>query len=254
MINGVENEYEFVLLLNTKKIEELDINTQEMIYSIFNNVSALQTIKAWRNHYKQKTDVMIKIGNTIKGISIKKGSRNSVHVEPIGEFVKFLRKNKIPEAIIKKYLEYHYADGSIDGSGKNRINSFEYRYNHMENINLINKYLNNKHIIKKAIERFVLKGTNSIYEIDAICIGEANDYLWMTKKQIKEILENNSNLDSSGIHISSLFIQPQTRNLNYNRLYESKRHCVQIKWYSIFDDIMQYKYDKCINDIKSNNI
>lgn len=254
MINGTENEYEFVLLLNNKKIEELDINTQEMIYSIFNNIGDNQIIKAWRNHYKQKTDVMIKIGNAIKGISIKKGSRNSVHVEPISEFIKFLRENKIPATIIKKYLEYHYADGSIDGNGKNRISSFEYRYNHMEDIDIINKYFNSEHIIKDAIERFVLKGTNSIYEIDALCIGEANDYLWITKNQIKEILENNSNLDSSGPHISSLFVQPQTRNLNYNRLYETKRYCVQIKWYSIFDDIMQYKYDKSIKDMKSDNM
>lgn len=252
MIDGFRNEYEFVLLLNNKKIKELDINTQEMIYSIFNNISDNQVIKAWRNHYKQKTDVMIKIGNAIKGISIKKGSRNSVHVEPIGEFIKFLKENEIPTKIIEKYLEYHYADGTIDRKGKNRINSFKYRYNHMEDIDLINKYFNNESLIKNAIERFVLKGTNSIYEIDALCIGEVNDYLWITKNQIKEILENNSNSESSGPHIGSLFVQPQTRNLNYNRLYESKRHCVQIKWYSIFDDIMQYKYDKSIKNMKSN--
>lgn len=76
MIDGKQNEYEFVLLLNNKKVCELDINTQEMIHSIFNNIDDNQMIKAWKNHWKQKTDVMIKIGKIIKGISIKKGSRN----------------------------------------------------------------------------------------------------------------------------------------------------------------------------------
>lgn len=250
MKNGIENEYEFVLLLNNKKIYELDINTQEMINSIFNNIDNNETIKSWRNHLKQKTDVMIKIGNVIKGLSIKKGSRNSVHVEPLSSFVEFLKENNIPEIIIEKYKLYHYADGSLDGKGRNRISSYEYKCYHIEDIELINKYFNNKNLIQNAIERFVLKGTNSKYEIDALCIGEASDYLWITKNQIKKILENNVNLESSGPHISGLFIQPQTRNLNYNNLYESRRHCVQIKWYSLFDDIIQYKYEKNIIDTK----
>lgn len=250
-MDGFDNEYGFVMLLNNKRINELDLNTQEMIYSIFNNVNEKEIIKAWRNHMKQKTDVMIKIRNIIKGISIKKGSRNSVHVEPLSTFIKFLRENKVPEAIIKKYVQYHYADGTITGNGIKRISSYEYKYNNINDIDLINKYFNENKLIKKSIERFVLKGTNSLYEVDAICIGEPNDYLWINKKQIKEILENNSSLESSGPHISSLFVQPQTRNLNYNRLYETKRHCVQIKWYSLFDDIIQYKYDKCM---KHNNI
>ena len=71
-MDGFDNEYGFVMLLNNKRINELDLNTQEMIYSIFNNVNEKEIIKAWRNHMKQKTDVMIKIRNIIKGISIKK--------------------------------------------------------------------------------------------------------------------------------------------------------------------------------------
>lgn len=249
MCDGLNNEYDFVLLLNNKKVKELDINTQEMICSIFNNINESEKIKAWKNHYKQKTDIMIKIGNAIKGISIKKGSRNSVHVEPLSTFVKFLKENNIPSEIIEKYIKYHYADGTLTGTGMKRLSSYEYKYENMNDIEYINKYFNNEQIITKAIERFVLKGTNSIFEIDALCIGEANDYLWITKKEIKNILEKKVYFESTGPHISSLFIQPQTRNLNYNKLYECKRHCVQIKWYSIFDDIMQYKYEKAMNNI-----
>ena len=34
--------------------------------------------------------------------------------------------------------------------------------------------------------------------------------------------------------------QPKNRCLNYNPLYEKDRYCVQIKWYNIFDDIIEY--------------
>lgn len=150
----------------------------------------------------------------------------------------------MPKSIIDTYVEYHYADGTKTGTGKERMSSYEFKFKNMNKIEIINKYFNKKIIAQKAIERFLLKGTNSLYEIDAICVGEPNNYLWITKNEIKEILENNLNIESTGIHISSLFIQPQTRNLNYNKLYEAERHCVQIKWYSLFDDIIKYKYEK----------
>ena len=241
MINGIENEFEFVKILNNKKVEELDINTYEMITTIFNDISNKEIIKAWRNHYKQKSDVMIKIGKVIKGISIKKGSRNSVHVEPISTFVDFLKENDIPLKVINKYLKYHYGDGTIKGNGKIRMSSYEYKYKNISDIELINKYFNKENIVEKAIERFILKGTNSNYEIDALCYGTANDYLWITNKEIKDYLQKNIIMDSTGPHVSSLFIQPQTRNLNYNKLYESKRYCIQVKWYSLFDDIINIK-------------
>ena len=33
--------------------------------------------------------------------------------------------------------------------------------------------------------------------------------------------------------------QPKNRCLNYNTKYEKDRFCIQIKWYSIFDDIIE---------------
>ena len=129
-INGFANEYNFVLELNNKKVGELNILLRELIYSIYNNINDDMIIKAWRNHYKQKSDIIIKIGNAIKGISIKMGTRNSVHAEPINKFISFLRNNKIDEMVIEEYKKYHYADGTIDGSGINRQSKEEYSKNH----------------------------------------------------------------------------------------------------------------------------
>ena len=50
------------------------------------------------------------------------------------------------------------------------------------------------------------------------------------------------NLKSSGVHFGPLFCGPMTRNLNNNPKYESKRFCIQIKWYSLHDDIIKYLY------------
>ena len=41
------------------------------------------------------------------------------------------------------------------------------------------------------------------------------------------------------------------RNLNYNPKYEKKRFCVQIKWYSIYDDIMEIKNRNVLDNIEN---
>ena len=246
MNNGKQNEFDFVLMLNGKKVKELDPNSYDMIHAIFNNIDDESTIKAWKNHFKQKTDVMIKIDDIIKGISIKIGSRNSVHVEPLSSFIKFLENNGVPENIISEYLYYHFADGTFDGKGKKRISSEEYKMSHQKEIDMLNLFFNNEKLVDNAIDRFVITGTNSKFSIDAICSGTPDDYLWITKNDIISILKYKMKEYSTGVHISSLFCQPQARNLNYNSLYEKKRFCVQIKWYSLFDDIILNMYMKSI--------
>ncbi len=90
-INGLDNEFAFVLELNNKTIKELNPLCRDLIEAIFPNENENSIIKCWRNHLKQKSDILIKINNKIKGISIKKGIKNSVHVEPISQFISFLR-------------------------------------------------------------------------------------------------------------------------------------------------------------------
>ena len=59
------------------------------------------------------------------------------------------------------------------------------------------------------------------------------------------------NIYSTGVHFVNLFCHPMTRNLNYNPKYEKKRFCVQIKWYSIFDDIMEIKNRNVLDNIEN---
>ena len=62
------------------------------------------------------------------------------------------------------------------------------------------------------------------------------------------IILSKRNSYSTSAHISSLVIQPQNRCLNYNSKYEKERFCVQIKWYSLFDDIMENLYVKSLKN------
>ena len=237
-INGYDNEFNFIKYLNGKRISELNPMFYDFIIAIFSNVNENDKILCWKNKYRQKADIFIMINGITKGVSIKKGSRNSVHVEPISEFIHFLIINGIQRDCIIKYLKYHYADGTTNGKGLKRISVSEYKKYNESDIIEINKAFNNEKLINAAIERFITKGIFSKYEIAAIIDGEVDDFLWITTSDIKKIINSKTIFYSSAVHIGPLFCQPKNRCLNHNPIYEKDRFCVQIKWYSLFDDII----------------
>jgi len=243
-ITGIENEIEFVKYLNGKRVSEVHPIFQELFQNLFPNISNLDTISAWKNPSPQKTDIYIKIKRNLKRISIKKGIKNSVHVEPISEFIHFLIKNHVNKKVIDAYLKYHYADGTNNGTGKKRLSVAEYKIGHEKEIAMINDTFNKKILLEKITERFVLLGRNDTHMVDAIIYGVVNDFMWITKEEIKSNIERQGNIESSAVHFGPLFVQPLARCLNYNPTYEYGRYCVQLKWYNISDDIIKVMLER----------
>lgn len=209
-------------------------------------------IKCWRNHLPQKSDIIIKIRNIIKGVSIKKGMKNSVHVDSITEFIHFLIENGVQRDIVIKYLKYQYGDGSTNGKGNKRLSALEYKSLFQYDIDLINKVFNNEDLLKKAVNRFVIRGNNSSYDINALIYGEVDDFLFLTPDEIIDIVLSKKDIYSTAVHFGPLICQPKSRCLNYNPLYEKDRFCVQIKWYSLNDDIIEFMNNVVINRVKNN--
>lgn len=252
-ITGKNNEYKFVEYLNGKSIEELNPMFYSLIKKLYPVELETARIKCWLNHLNQKSDIFIKINGIMRGISIKKGMKNSVHVERISDFVHFLIENKNSREIVMEYLKYHYADGTINGTGEKRLSAEEYKKSNQEIIDRINKELNNDQILSKAIERFIIKGNNSQYYIAAIICGEVDDFIWITREDIRNIILSKKDKYSTAIHFGTMICQPKNRCLNYNSSYEKERFCVQIKWYSLFDDIIENMNNSVVRDVFNDN-
>lgn len=170
-ITGYKNENEFVNYLNKKKVSEINPMFKEFLETLFGALNDEEQIHAWNNYEKQKADIYIKINNKRKGINIKKGIKNSVHTEHINTFIKFLKENHFDQEMIIEFLKYHYADGTIDGTGENRMTVAEYKEKYQQEIDLINKQFNNKDFIIKVILKFILVGNIPIESIDCIVYG-----------------------------------------------------------------------------------
>ena len=153
----------------------------------------------------------------------------------------------MPRNLVIEFLKYHYADGSTNGKGKNRLPVDEYKKLYQSNIDMINTFLNQDIVLENAITRFIIKGRNSKEKIDAIVYGIPGDFIWIKKEDIYKILLKKKNEHSTSIHFSSLTYQPLDRCLNRNPKYEKCRYISQIKWYNISDDIIENMNDIVMN-------
>lgn len=215
---------------------------------LYGNINPKENIVCCKNDKPQKFDILIKIGNTTKRISLKKGFKNSVHSEPISEFVHFLIQNGLPKQQVIEFLKYHYADGSTNGKGNIRLPIEEYKKSHQKDIDKINEFINKDNILKKSIKRFITSGRNSHYEIDAIIYGIVKDFIWIKKEDIYKLILSKKNIYNTSIHFGPLVYQPMNRNIINNEKYESKRYVSQIKWYNIVDDIIEYTNNSIIKN------
>lgn len=246
-LNGFQNEINITNYMNGKQIKSLDPNFRNLIFKLYGDINKDYFIHSKVDYEKKKYDLIVEINGVIKRISIKMGINNSVHVEGISSFIHFLIDSGVDRDAVIEYLKYHYADGTTNGTGRVRLSTEEYKKDNQDKIDYINSKINNPYVLERAINRFVLQGKNSNIQIDAILYGTETDFLFLTKEEVKKIIMNKKNMYSTGVHFGQLFCQPMTRCLNYNPKYEKKRYCVQIKWYSLFDDIMECMNNNVLN-------
>jgi len=242
---GYQNEEDFVNLFNGKYLSELDSNSQKFVKELFGEMmDDEERIKSWKNKVNQKADIFIKYKNLIRRISLKCGNSNSIHQEQIQDFKLYLEKLGIPYNVISKYTSYHYGyqrteDGELDFSKS--LNSKEYKVLYQNEIDVFNKSVNRTRIIIDMIDRFIIRGRNSDYDIDALICGTIDDYVWLMKYDIYDLFLSNRCLDYTSPHIACMTIGPKKRNLERNSKNAKDRYIVCIRWNFIKETIINFK-------------
>lgn len=251
---GYQNEYDFVLLFNDKYFSELDSNSQNFLKELFKEaIGNEEKIKSWKNRINQKTDIFIKYKNHIKNISLKCGNSNSMHHEAIEDFRRYLEHFQIPYKTIDKYASYHYGyardkDGKIDFS--KRLSSEEYKKDYQSEIDEFNEAINKTRIIVDMVDRFIIRGRNSDYDVDALVCGTINDYIWILKYDLYDLVLSKRCIDFTSPHAACMTIGPKKRNLNGDSNNLKERYIVCIRWNFLREDIINFKKTKLNNNTK----
>ncbi len=232
--SGFENEDRIIEALNGKTFESLTPNLQELIKSSFSNYNSV--IVAVKQAGQNKSDLKISIGNESHTYSIKKGTGNSIHQEPIEPFLEFLAQNYGIEEEMKNNLRlFIWGDGTLDGKGKisDRLSApqFKKRYPHI--IDSIQNFFNS--IKEPLIKRFLIEGVQSNSSAEFVYYGTAQSGVCCKSDKIVDWIANNRS--RGAISIGKLTFQAWNRNINGGDKSEKKRGVIQLKWGSIKDDI-----------------
>ncbi|MBO5529776.1 MAG: hypothetical protein J5970_00040 [Bacilli bacterium] len=241
---GYQNEYDFIELFNNKYLYELDQNSQNFLKDIFENeIDCDEKIISWKNRMVQKTDIFIKYKNIIKNISLKCGNSNSIHHESIQDFKEYLKKINIPFKLIEIYTNYHYGykkneNGITDFS--KILSSEEYKKIYQNDINKFNCFINKTRIIIDMIDRFIIKGRNSDYDVDVLLCGTTKDYVWIKKYDLYDLILSKRQIEYNSPHSACLTIGPKKRCIDSNKNIKD-RYIVCIRWNFIKENIIEFK-------------
>lgn len=242
---GYQNELDFVKYFNNKYIENLDENSKKFIADLFDNmISNDEPLKSWKNKMNQKADFFIKYKNYVKCISLKCGNGNSIHHEQIQDFRRYLESLRIPYKVIEYYVSYHYGYLTAENGKKDFtkvLSAKEYKKLYQDQLDIFNSYLNKTKIIIDMIDRFIIRGKNSDYDIDALISGTINNYTWIKIYDIYDLILSLRNKKYPYVHCACMTIGPQKRNIYGTSLNRKDRYMVCIRWNFIREEIEKYR-------------
>lgn len=236
--SGFKNENTLIESLNNKKVRDLNENLKKFIYFLFENIDDNDQVFACEGKKGQKPDMVVKVKDITKNISIKIGNGNSVHQENISLFTNFLNSIGISQELIFELLKFHWGDNTLDGTGKIRISGSDYKREHPDKIDLINKEINKGEFLSKFVNRFLFQGKSFEYDgVDAIYYGDSVSGHWATKDEIINYI-NLNDFNSNSVHFGPLNYQIWNRCLNFNPKMEDRRQVMQIKWPTLLKDLV----------------
>lgn len=242
---GYQNEYDFVEYFNNKYLNEMDDNSQKFLSDLFENkIENDEPLKTWKNKINQKADFFIRYKNYVKGISLKCGNSNSVHHENIQDFKRYLESLNVPYKVIDYYINYHYGyakDEYGNTDFTNLLSSEDYKKIYQSQLDIFNSYINKTRIIIDMVDRFLIRGRNAEIDIDAFVCGTINDYTWIKKYDIYDLILSLRCKEYTSPHCACMTIGPKKRNLNYDPRYAKERFLVCVRWNFIREEIDRYK-------------
>lgn len=234
---GIKNEKDFVLAINNRSFKDQMPMIKEIIRDRFPDIRDDEVLKAEQPNRYGKPDVVIWRINKPLYISIKCGSTGALHTERIKSFILFCRKNGISVNTQKILLYYIYGDGTMDGTGVNKVPFFTLFKNNMKHLYAANRELNSKEFMAKAIERFIFFGTEGrVMRVDYVIYGTVNQFIWAKREDIVNFLLTTEFTPLKAPHIGPFTLQPYATNKRKKYANTYKGHVIQVKWkYMVFD-------------------
>lgn len=225
---GFVNENEFIEYFNGKSFVELNENFKDFVLFITDDDTLNEKFLCKKGKGGQKPDVILTVGNKKYFISLKVGSGNSVHQEMFSEFLLFLDSIGFSKKGLDFLKEFHYADGTLNDTGRERLSSVEFCKKFPEKVYLLNKELNKKEFKQSILNRVLFQGKSESYDkAEFIYHGTIEKGYWAKST---EIINFDAKIKNNCVHVGNLTYQPWGRNQNFNAVHPERRYVSQFKF------------------------
>lgn len=233
-MNGFENEKQIRDTINSVPFNNLSSDLKNALIKM-NGGNIPNSLSAEKYGGTDKADLSIIIDNKKYFVSVKKGTGNSVHQEPVEDYIVFLRTNfEDDNSVFNDLRHFIWGDGTLNGKGnvKNRIGAPEYKRQFPEKVKNIQNYFN-KHK-KELLKRFLITGAVSNKKADYLFYGDINNCKVVSDD---DMINFAFNINKRPISIGVLTFQAWNRNINGGNKSENKRGQIQLKWGGLKNDI-----------------
>lgn len=236
---GIINELEILYELNNHTFNQLSEHWKINIKKMFNNVSNDSFIHCFKPDNSSKADLIVIIGETSKGISIKSGFICNFHTEKLYNFITYLKREGVKDKFINTLKLYHYGDGTTDGTGKKRFYVDEIKKQMPDEIKEFNEYVDKKINKKKLFKRLMAEGTsNQEINADYLYFGNKGNGLLIPIDELIEDLATRPYEDFNSIHFGPFTYMPDERRIDMR--YSHFRDFARFRWNSLSYTLYPY--------------
>ena len=87
MINGFQNEQIFISNINGRTYKLQNLLLQDLLKELYPKIKDEDIVYAYKYGKYAKADMILEVNGKRKGVSIKKGVKNSVHLEHVNKML-----------------------------------------------------------------------------------------------------------------------------------------------------------------------
>ena len=237
--HGKLTEDELMLAFNNHKVSDLSPNLQYILEELFGALETNEIITCSQPEIPIKPDLIITYKGITMGLSIKTGTSEFIHGEPIEKFVEYLSNIGVSEKTITTILKYHFGDGTIDGTGEYRMDLSALKYQMQDEIREANTELNSDpDLLSRIITRMLFQGwSKDAMSADAIYHGNLYNGVIATKTQIMKHIKRKYWNYYDNLHVGPIFLRPHARYIGTEIKSEFSRHKIDGFWTNMVSDL-----------------
>ena len=251
---GFFKEEEMALRLNQKRVGDLNRNIVSFLELLFGPLEQDKMFQCVTTEGSVKPDVVLTYDGRKRYVSLKSGRSESVHQQIVKDFVLYLRSLGISKRTQQTILLYHYGDGTMDGSAKERFPYEKLRMLLAERIAEANAELNqNNDFIWTVVRKCIFEGFVDGDQADSFYHGDYDDGVGVTIRQMEKYVKRKNWSYLNNLHIGPLLLRPCGRYIGREIVNEKRRQRIEAYWPRLKEDleyISRHCDDTCYHKTK----